>query len=528
MLRRPLLYFITIVVGSSVLLATWAGLRTNLESRMAAAARRGMETIVDLVAAELSHQAHAREGVHGEPLLRDLLGSRPDFAAVLRIAEDSHFRRVYFFDAQGSALRIEFKVETIPDTDIVRRARVALGDRADHGQGALLDPYLDSWRQDVIGVWRWLPDARLGIVAERPYARFAQPLRWFDAAFAGFAIFLTIATIILMRRHSWLIESTGEPKRCGPYDILRRLGDGSMGHVYLARHRNLRRIVALKRLKPHAQSDEINARFEREARLASQLSHPNIVMVLDHGRAPGGGFYYTMEYIPGLTLTQWVERHGALSPERAIYLMRQICAALSTMHARQLLHRDIKPDNIMAYAAHGDYDRVKLLDFGLIKDYDHDTSRDLTRDVRILGTPAFMAPERLIDPGRIDPRSDLYGIACVGFYLLTGRKPFEATQETDLTQQVLHIEAPRISGLVARPLPDGLDTLLAEALAKDPARRPASVALFRERLDSIAAQCRWDREAAKYWWQAIESYDSTVPKEEERASRRLDVSFTSP
>jgi serine/threonine-protein kinase len=288
---------------------------------------------------------------------------------------------------------------------------------------------------------------------------------------------------------------------CGPYELLRLLGEGSMSSVYLARHRHLQRIVALKRLKPHAQSDELAARFDREARLASQLLHPNIITILDHGRAPGGGFYYTMEYIRGLTLTQWVEQYGPIVPARAVRLLQQVCAGVAAMHERNLLHRDIKPDNVMAYSAHDDYDLLKLLDFGLIKGMDVTTSRDLTREVRVLGTPAFMAPERVLEPRLVDPRTDLYGIGCIGFFLLTGRKPFEAALESDLMQQIMYVEAPLASARAPFPVPGSLDRLIAETLSKDMARRPANARAFIAALDEIAVLVSWEREKARLWWQ---------------------------
>lgn len=526
--RRAIVRLLALAALVGVLLAAWAGLRASLEARMAGAAQRGLETIVDLVAAEVSHLANTPDRPRGASLIDALARRRPDFAQALRNADDSHFRRIYFFDAAGRVLHVERGVRAVPATRIVQQALAARRAPTQDARGALFDPYPDNQGEAVFGIWRWLPEAGLGVVAERPYARFAQPLRWFDAAFAALAMLLGAGLVALALRLRWRPAFRRASARCGPYDLLRRLGDGSMGHVHLARHRRLGRVVALKRLKPHAQSDELNARFEREARLASQLSHPNIVTILDHGRAPGGGFYYAMDYIPGLTLTQWVERHGALPPDRAIRLLGQVCAAVSAMHARQLLHRDIKPDNIMAHAAHGDWDLVKLLDFGLIKDCDQTASRDLTRVVRVLGTPAFMAPERLTDPGRVDPRSDLYGIACVGFYLLAGRKPFEASQDSDLAQQVLHVEAPRVASLAPHPIPPELDALIAEALAKDPERRPASVERFRARLDAIAAGCPWRAAEAAAWWRAVAADADGATGAPMADTSRLDVSLTHP
>ena len=131
--------------------------------------------------------------------------------------------------------------------------------------------------------------------------------------------------------------------RCGPYQLERLLGEGTMADVYLARHRHLGRVVALKILKGGKQSDELAARFDREARLGSRLSHPNIVTIFDHGIAPGGGFYYTMEYIHGLTLPQWVEQHGPLVPARAVRVLQQVCAAVGAMHASGYLTATSSP-----------------------------------------------------------------------------------------------------------------------------------------------------------------------------------------
>ena len=192
-----------------------------------------------------------------------------------------------------------------------------------------------------------------------------------------------------------------------------------------------------------------------------------------------------------------------LPPARTVRILRQICAAVGQMHEQQLLHRDIKPDNIMAYENDGDCDLVKLLDFGLIKDLETDDSRDLTRAVRVLGTPAFMAPERMRDPRLVDKRSDLYGIGCIGFYLLAGRKPFEATRDADLAQQVLHVEAPRVSSVATFPIPAALDRLLAGCLAKDMAGRPPDAAAFIAALDEIALLVPWDRAQARHWWTRV-------------------------
>lgn len=492
-----------------LLLCTWQILRSTLEARLADATRRGLGTIVDLVATDVKHATTWPPGQTGRQLLDRFADTNRELAATLRRAGDEYFRRVYFFDMYGQVFQIDTppsggRSSSAPFPEIVRQALDASRGAPDTTKGALFEPYLDVNGEPAIGVWRWLPELGLGVVAERPYSRFASPLGWLDGLFAALAAILIPAWIIYVRRIGAAIDRPpvrSAPTACGPYEILRVIGEGSMSTLYLARHRQLKRIVALKRLKPHAQSDELSARFEREMRLASQLVHPNLVTILDHGRAPGGGFYYTMEYIHGLTLSQWVERHGTVAPDRAVRLLRQICAGVAVMHERKLLHRDIKPDNIMAYAAHDEFDLVKLLDFGLIKDLDLGASRDLTRNVRVLGTPAFMAPERLLDPRLVDTRTDLYGIGCIAFFLLAGRKPFEARLDSDLAQQVLHVEAPLVSKESGLFIPEDLVRLIADTLAKDMARRPASARAMIEILDGVALQIPWRREEAKLWWQ---------------------------
>jgi serine/threonine-protein kinase len=499
------------VLGAVLLLvaAAWLVLRQNLDGRMAIAAQRGLDTIADLVADDLRHAGARLPGLRGGALLARTLGADHTLAGTLTRAGGEHFRRVYFFDAAGTAYRVDDPARG------TLRASAATGGIVAHAlhappatrpiRGVLFAPYAGLDGEAAVGVWQWLPDLGLGVVAERPYERYAYALLWVDATFAILLAGVLLGGLLHLRQ----IRRAAQPQggagltRCGPYAILRQIGEGAMSNVYLARHRLLHRTVALKRLKTHAESDELAARFNREVRLASRLAHPNIVTILDYGRAPGGGFYYTMEYIRGLSLGQWIERHGPLAPDRAVRLLRQLCAALAAMHAHQLLHRDIKPDNVMAYAAHDDYDLLKLLDFGLIKDLEPGASRDLTRDVRILGTPAFMAPERLLDPRRADPRTDLYGVGCIGYHLLTGRRPFEADREADLVQQVLHIAAPSVASRSPFPIPEPLDRLIAAALAKDMAQRPASAADLAARLDDLAVLVPWQREAAARWWRDL-------------------------
>lgn len=493
------------VLALACLALTWWGVRTQLEGRLTAVAQRDLDTIIEFVSLDLIGIAEDDPTRIGIALLGDLRRQDSALTRTLKRVDDVNFRRIYFFDRAGLVVGAgDFATSAVPA--IVRQALDGGAGRAADHRGALFAPYADDEGQSVVGVWHWLGKQQLGVVAERAYDRFIQPVHWIDAIFFVLIVLGTLALAFLTQVDPRKLRDAfrrSDIDSCGPYKIKRLIGEGTMANVYLAEHRHLKRLVALKRLKIHSQRDETLERFDREVRLASQLSHPNIITVLDHGRAPDGSFYYAMEFINGLTLTQWVEQHGPLPPARVVRILRQVCAAVGAMHARQLLHRDIKPDNVIAYAAHGDCDLIKLLDFGLIRDLENAASRDLTRDARVLGTPAFMAPERLLDPRCVDPRTDLYGIGCIVFYLLTGRRPFEATLDVDLVQQVQHIPAPRVSGLSVFAIPAALDNLIASALAKRMDDRPASAEAFDDALREIESFVPWHLEQAHLWWQSV-------------------------
>jgi serine/threonine protein kinase len=253
-----------------------------------------------------------------------------------------------------------------------------------------------------------------------------------------------------------------------PTGLIRQIGEGALANVYLAQHRMLKRPAAVKVLKPQTTSDEWTARFQREVQLASQLGHPNTITIYDYGIGPGGEFWYAMEYLEGLALSDLVERYGPLPPSRAAWILRQACASLWEAHAHGLVHRDIKPQNIMLCDIHGERDVVKVLDFGLVKQMSGEQTRDLTSTLRILGTPLYMSPERIRHPGDADVRADIYALGAVGYHLLTGRRLFETETEHDLIYQVLHVVPPLASESAPYPVPVELDALIGRCLEKDP------------------------------------------------------------
>ena len=280
----------------------------------------------------------------------------------------------------------------------------------------------------------------------------------------------------------------GGQRKIGAYRLERSIGEGGVANVYLARHDLLKRPCAVKLLKPSRASDEMIARFEREVQLASQLSHPNVVEIYDYGRSTEGLFYYAMEYLDGINLGELVAREGPVPVARAVRILRQVCAGLAAAHAAGLVHRDVKPENIMLCQRISEPDVVKILDFGMVKKVDTEHSRNLTRGLRILGTPMYMAPERLRNPADVDTRADIYAVGAVAFYMLAAKKIFESSDDLELTSRILNDEPPRVSKVAAQPIPVELDILVQACLEKRREDRPQRVSDLIEALDSIALQ----------------------------------------
>jgi serine/threonine protein kinase len=268
--------------------------------------------------------------------------------------------------------------------------------------------------------------------------------------------------------------------RIGPYALVGRIGGGAMGEVYRARHARSGQLRALKLLGPRA-SEQQRERFEQEARLGAQIRHPNAVAALDHGRAPDGRPYFTMDLVDGVDLDALVERHGPQPAERVIHIVRQVAAALVDLHDRGLVHRDIKPANILVCSAGGE-DAVKLIDFGLAK---HVAEPGLHEEC-VVGTPLFISPEAIVAPTEVDGRSDLYGLGAVAYFLLSGAPVFVGDNLIDVCSQHL-LRAPEPLSLVcAAPIGADLERLVLDCLAKDPAARPRDARELMRRLDRCA------------------------------------------
>ncbi len=377
-------------------------------------------------------------------------------------------------------------------------ARSAADPRA--RRGVLLAPYRNYVGEEVIGAWQWLPAQDLGVAVEVPAAAAYAPMRYLAIAVQVIFAMLLIAVAIVVGASVSFAELRREERQLGQYRLEAKIEEGGMATVHRAVHALLKRPTAIKILKPHLATEELIARFEREVTLASRLQHPATVEIFDYGRTRSGTFYYAMEFIDGLTLAQIVERHGALAVPRVAHVLKQVCESLREAHGKGLVHRDVKPQNIMLCERGGESDVVKVLDWGLIKDVHAAEGEDITRFARVLGTPLYMPPERVRDPSQADPLVDIYGLGAVAYLLLTGKRLFEAPNDFDLQRLVVEVDAARVARVAAQPIPPALDELVARCLAKDRAARPQSVDEMIEVLVALLRAQPWTQEDAARWW----------------------------
>jgi serine/threonine-protein kinase len=321
------------------------------------------------------------------------------------------------------------------------------------------------------------------------------------AAFAVFGAY-RIAT---------LQQAASERRKLGPYRLIRRLGAGGMGEVYLAEHALLRRPCALKLIRPEQGADpHFLTRFEREVQTMATLTHPNTVRIYDYGLAADGTFYYAMEYLPGLSLKELVTRHGPLLPERVVYLLRQVCGALAEAHALGLVHRDITPANILVCRAGGLYDTVKLLDFGRVRGRSRGQDGHLTGANTITGTPAFMSPEQAAGASRVDGRSDIYSLGTVAYFLLTARPPF--VHSTSVETMAAHLSEQVVPPCRLNPAtPIDLQQVVLRCMEKEAPQRFQDLVAMDEELARCVCGAGWTAARAAAWWRNCDPLHSATP-----------------
>lgn len=290
-----------------------------------------------------------------------------------------------------------------------------------------------------------------------------------------------------------------EQVQLGPYTLHELIGSGGMGDVYLAEHRLLKRKCAIKLIRRDKASDRrMLTRFEREVKATAQLTHWNTVQVYDYGRTSKGTFYYAMEYLQGLNLRQLVEQFGPQSPARTIYILRQLCGALHEAHSGGLVHRDVKPSNVFLTERGQVCDVVKLLDFGLVRPARFGPDAICCTGGELQGSPRFMCPEQARGQ-KPDSRGDIYSLAAVGFYLLSGRPPFEDENSVMLVLAHATVQPPRLVDL-GLDIPQDLSDIIARCLSKNAADRYQTPRELQDALEQCDSADDWTWRDAENWW----------------------------
>ncbi len=378
------------------------------------------------------------------------------------------------------------------------------------GSGITVTPERDYRGVPAVGAWRWLPNHEFGVVTKVDAAEAFRPLYVLRSlVFALLALLAAASLVTLVIGYGSLVwrrrfdEARLKARQLGQYTLLEKIGEGAMGVVYRAHHALLRRETAVKLLLPDRADAEMIRHFEHEVQLTCRLSHPNTIQIYDYGRSDDGIFYYAMELLHGMTLLDLVERHGQQPEERVLHLLLQVCESLREAHGVGLIHRDIKMGNLFLCERGGIPDTVKVLDFGLVRRFgDSPTTRDAadSETSRYLGTPLYMAPETIRNPGFGDPRTDIYAVGAVGYELLTAQPLFEGRTPEEIWRQQQFVDPIPPSQRSERPVSAALEALILRCLAKDPDDRPQDMGTMVAALHACPGYGDWTPKRQDSWW----------------------------
>jgi serine/threonine-protein kinase len=319
-------------------------------------------------------------------------------------------------------------------------------------------------------------------------------------------VFVAGWTPFISTRLHQLQEDLSRMQDFGSYRLEKLLGRGGMGEVWLARHSFLRRDAAVKLIlaellerASHSERRQIQERFESEAQAIASLRSPHTVAIYDYGLAENGSLYYAMEYLHGLDAQTLVDRHGPQPAGRVVAFLRQACESLEEAHDAGLIHRDIKPSNIFICRIGKRTDFVKVVDFGLVKELERATQTALTNESAIGGTPAFMAPEQ-VRGEEVDARTDIYGLGCLAYFLLTGITVFDKPNSMAMAVAHLNEQPTPPSRRSELAIPPSLERVVMACLEKKCEDRPQSVAQLRAMLHGCTDGASWTETDANRWW----------------------------
>ena len=322
--------------------------------------------------------------------------------------------------------------------------------------------------------------------------------------------FVVVVAVVTSSFLHQLAVTVREAREMGAYRLVDKLGSGGMGEVWRAEHTGLARPAAIKLVRPELlgtedaeDSQRMLTRFAREAKATAGLTSPHTIGVYDFGRSEDGSFYYVMELLDGMDLESIVKEHGKLPPARAVHVLLQICDSLRDAHDNGVVHRDIKPVNVMLCRQGAERDFVKVLDFGLVKLEQTEGDAKLTDAGTALGTPAYMPPE-VAYGNDASPRSDIYALGCVAHWLVAGTLVFP-DKPLPMQQVLAHtVDDPDPLGATVPGIDEALEALVLDCLAKDADERPQSMAEVERRLLDMGLAQRWTRADADAWWAAVE------------------------
>ena len=422
-----------------------------------------------------------------------LVPNEPEATAILNLR---------LLDPEVNLERGEQPKKTRKDMQLTKMAAAAvLGE-----DGADVDGYRNYRGVKVVGAWAWLPEYGMGIATEVSTEEAFQTLYMLRQAFLVLFLLLALSgvaifgfTLLVERLEASIRKSALGAQRLGQYVLVQEIGRGNNGMVYRARHALMRRPVAIKLLSPDLTNEANVKRFEHEVQMTSQLTHPNTVAIYDYGRTPEGLFYYAMEYLSGIDLNQLTRQFGPQPEGRVIHILRQVCGSLAEAHRIGLIHRDVKPANIVLTQRGGLPDLVKVLDFGLVKAV-HMRAADRASARAVVGTPHFMSPEAVEQPELVGVRSDLYSVGAVGYWLLTGKTLFDSADVDELLKRQVHAMPAKPSDRLGRPVSPDLENLLMCCLAKSPQDRPSSAEELEATLGRCASAGAWTMAEGKAWW----------------------------
>jgi hypothetical protein len=457
----------------------------------------------------------ARSGDSGETYAFDETG-----LMISHSRFDAQLKQLGLLDATNTSSALNLRLRD-PGGDLTRGYQPTLADSAtrqltslvssavDGEDMVLVEPARDYRGVPVVGASSWLPQYGFGVATQIDASEAYRPLHMLQWLFVLLILMLLLCAtgMFAISNLSWrrrLDEAELKLKQLGQYTLEEKIGEGGMGVVYRARHALLRRDTAVKLLLPDRADKLAVARFEQEVRLTCQLTHPNTIQVYDYGHSPDGIFYYAMEFLRGLNLHDLVSAYGPQPEGRVIHILTQVCDSLAEAHAVGLIHRDIKPGNIFLCDRGGIPDCVKVLDFGLVREYRGGNGDPLNAaGSRVIeGTPWFTPPEAIRGTSPIGPSSDIYALGALGYFLLTRHYIFDAKTVEEIHQKQLTAAPIPPGRRTENPISAEMEQILLRCLEKDAAARPQSAGELRALLQGCAAAGDWPLEARTAWWAA--------------------------